>query len=207
MVIALHGKMGSGKSTIANQLVAVLKDQYNVESVIKSFAQPIYQLTSTIFDESIDNIKKSKHTIFRPRNYSLRSYRELLQNIGMELRDIVGKAIWINALFGNENSKILHDWTGNGCRWWIIDDLRFLNEYQRIKSMGGKVFKIFRDTPDMHKEILNNVRNNRSELDLDAIPNDSWDLLIDNNNSLDFSKDILEKYITTLLNSDTQDFL
>ena len=108
MIVALHGKMGSGKSTIANELVSVLRDQYGIKSVIKSFAQPIYKLTSTLFNQPIDEIKKTKEAIFRPRSFKgLRTYRELLQSIGMELRDYVHEDIWIDALFGRGNEKIL----------------------------------------------------------------------------------------------------
>ena len=35
MIIGLHGKMGSGKSTIANKIVAVLQDQHNIKAEIK----------------------------------------------------------------------------------------------------------------------------------------------------------------------------
>ena len=199
MIIGLHGKMGSGKSTIANKIVAVLQDQHNIKAEIKSFAQPIYKLTSILFDESIENIKQAKHSIFRTRNYSLRSYRELLQTIGMELRDNVDIDIWIDALFGKGNSKILQDWTG-GLKWWIIDDLRFLNEYNRIIQIGGKIIKVNRDIPDMHQEILKSVRNNPSELDLDHVPDESWDLIINNNRDIKNSTKIMENYITTLLN-------
>ena len=199
MIIALHGKMGSGKSTIANELVSVLQDQYSIKSTIKSFAQPIYQLTSSLFKESINNIKNTKETIIRPRNFEgVRTYRELLQSIGMELRDYVHEDIWIDALFGRDNEKILFDWACS-YKWWIIDDLRFLNEYHRIIKIGGKIIKINRDIPDMHQELLKSVRNNPSELDLDHLPDDSWDLIINNNNSLKKSTEILKNYIMTLL--------
>ena len=198
MIIGLHGKMGSGKSTIANKIVAVHQDQHNIKAEIKSFAQPIYKLTSILFDESIENIKQAKHSIFRTRNYSLRSYRELLQTIGMELRDNVDIDIWIDALFGKGNSKILQDWTG-GLKWWIIDDLRFLNELKRIKQNGGKIIKIFRDTPDLHQDFWKNVQNNESEIQLDTLDNSKWDLIIDNNNPLNVSTNIVANFIATLL--------
>lgn len=204
MIIGLHGKMGSGKSTLAQELVAILED-HNIKSEVKSFAKPIYELTSMIFQDSIENIKQNKNTIVRPRSFSgLRSYRELLQNIGMELRDLVDIDIWIDALFGKENNKILEDWTGN-YKWWIIDDLRFINELDRIKSMGGKVLKIFRDieNEDINKSLSTtlqaDIQENQSELDLDNIPDDDWDLIIENNYTLTQSADILNRYITTLL--------
>ena len=200
MIVALHGKMGSGKSTIANELVSGLRDQYGIKSVIKSFAQPIYKLTSTLFNQPIDEIKKTKEAIFRPRSFKgLRTYRELLQSIGMELRDYVHEDIWIDALFGRGNEKILFDWACE-YKWWIIDDLRFLNEYNRIIQIGGKIIKVNRDIPDMHQEILKSVRNNPSELDLDHVPDESWDLIINNNRDIKNSTKIMENYITTLLN-------
>ena len=199
MIVALHGKMGSGKSTIANELVSVLQDQYSIKSTIKSFAQPIYQLTSSLFKESINNIKKTKETIIRPRNFEgVRTYRELLQSIGMELRDYVYEDIWIDALFGRDNEKILFDWACS-YKWWIIDDLRFLNELKRIKQNGGKIIKIFRDTPDLHQDFWKNVQNNESEIQLDTLDNSKWDLIIDNNNPLNVSTNIVANFIATLL--------
>ena len=200
MIIGLHGKMGSGKSTVANEVVGILKD-HNIQAEIKSFANPIYQLTSFIFQESVEEIKNNKNAVIRPRSFSgLRSYRQLLQNIGMELRDLVDIDIWVDALFGKGNSKILEDWTGN-YKWWIIDDLRFINEFDRIKVMGGKVLKIFRDIEDedINKTLPADIKKNQSELDLDNIPDDDWDLVIDNNYDLKHSIWIINRYITTLL--------
>ena len=197
MIIGLHGKMGSGKSTVANQFVEVLKD-HNIQAEIKSFALPIYQLTSFIFQESVEEIKNKKNDLVRPRSFSgLRSYRELLQNIGMELRDLVDIDIWVDALFGKGNDKILKDWTGR-MKWWIIDDLRFINEFNRIKQMNGQVVKISRDI-DIHQALPQDIYENQSELDLDDIPNDDWNLIIDNNSSINSLTDIINRFIETVL--------
>ena len=57
----------------------------------------------------------------------------------------------------------------------------------------------------MHQELLKSVRNNASELDLDQLPDKSWDLVIDNNSDINFSTDLMKNYIATLLNTDTKD--
>ena len=201
MIIGLHGKMGSGKSTIANELVGVLKD-HNIQAEIKSFAKPIYELVANMFQVNVEEIKQNKNDIVRPRSFSgVRSYRQLLQNVGMYLRDNVDIDIWIDALFGKENSKILHDWTGYGCRWWLIDDLRFINEFERIKLNGGQVIKISREV-QKHRALPEDIYENQSELDLDNIPDSDWDLIIDNNSSIQDLTDILNRYVVTLIQRD-----
>ena len=196
MIIGLHGKMGVGKSTIADCLVSVLNDKFSISSCIKSFALPVYKVISIVFDMPIEEIKRNKKTLVRPRDFtSLKSYRELLQSVGMELRDIVHEDIWINALFGSDNMNVLQDWTAD-YKWWIIDDLRFQNEFYRIRSMGGKLIKIERD---IQNNISEDILNNGSEVDLDLISNDQWDIILDNNTPLDITKKTLENYIKTII--------
>lgn len=196
MIIGLHGKMGTGKSTVADSLISVLDMKFSIDSTIKSFATPIYKLISILFDETIEGIKRNKNTLVRSRTFmGLRSYRELLQNVGMELRDIVDVDIWIDALFGSENEKILNEWTGKYV-WWIIDDLRFTNEFYRIKEIGGKLIKVERD---IQNNLNDDIINNQSEIDLDLVPDDEWDLILDNNYSVDILRNNLEKYIMTIL--------
>ena len=196
MIVGIHGKMGAGKSTVAHNLIAVLKDDFNIDATIKSFATPIYNLISILFDETVDEIKKNKNTLVRPRSFQgLRTYRELLQIVGMFVRDNADKDIWINALFGSDNMNVLQDWTAD-YKWWIIDDLRFQNEFYRIRSMGGKLIKIERD---IQNNVSEDILKNGSEIDLDLIPNDEWDLVLDNNTPLDITKKTLEKYLMTIL--------
>ena len=196
MIIGLHGKMGVGKSTIADCLVSVLNDKFSISSCIKSFALPVYKVISIVFDMPIEEIKRNKKTLVRPRDFtSLKSYRELLQSVGMELRDIVHEDIWINALFGSDNMNVLQDWTAD-YKWWIIDDLRFQNEFYRIRSMGGKLIKIERD---IQNNISEDILNNGSEVDLDLISSDEWDIVLNNNTPLDITKKTLENYIKTII--------
>ena len=97
MIVGIHGKMGAGKSTVADSLVAVLKDEFNINSTIKSFATPIYNLISLLFDMGVEEIKRNKNTLVRPRSFmGMRSYRELLQTVGMFVRDNADEDIWIN---------------------------------------------------------------------------------------------------------------
>ena len=115
----------------------------------------------------------------------------------MYLRDAVHEDIWIDALFGKNNCKVLEDWTG-GLKWWIIDDLRFSNEFIKIRNCGGKLIKIQRET-NIKKNVHPDILTYKSEVDLDNIDDDSWDYIVDNNHSVDITKKLLEKYILTIL--------
>ena len=142
MILGIHGKMGSGKSLCSKMITSILEDN-NINSEIKSFAKPIYEVIGAIFQMGVEEIKQNKNTMVKPRSFmGMKTYRELLQTIGMDLRDSVDEDIWIDALFGKHNSKVLNDWTSHGCNWWVIDDLRFINEFYRIRSSGGKLINI-----------------------------------------------------------------
>ena len=197
MVVGIHGKMGSGKSTVANSLIAVLKNEFNIDATIKSFALPIYKLISLLFDIEIEEIKRNKNALVRPRSFmGQRSYRELLQTVGMFVRDNADEDVWINALFGNSNDKILQDWTCNGHEWWIIDDLRFYNEFNKIKDIGGINIKVNRDITN---NLDDDIKNNGSEVDLDDLDWKEWDLFLNNNDTIDITKNHLKEYIMTIL--------
>ena len=83
-------------------------------------------------------------------------------------------------------------------KWWIIDDLRFSNEFIKIRNCGGKLIKIQRET-NIKKNVHPDILTNKSDVDLDNIDDDSWDYIVDNNHSVDITKKLLEKYILTIL--------
>ena len=196
MILGIHGKMGSGKSLCSKMITSILEDN-NINSEIKSFAKPIYEVIGAIFQMGVEEIKQNKNTMVKPRSFmGMKTYRELLQTIGMDLRDSVDEDIWIDALFGKHNSKVLNDWTSHGCNWWVIDDLRFINEFYRIRSSGGKLIKIVRkQNTNIHPDIL----NNGSEINLDKFDDDQWDHIVDNNYSKDITKKSLENFLMTIL--------
>ena len=98
------------------------------------------------------------------------SYREILQKIGTTARDMADKDIWVNALFGYDNEKIMGEFTW-ATDYWIIDDVRFPNEANRILGCNGKLIRINRPDAEDNEHIIENSLNSWAD----------WDLVIENN--------------------------
>ena len=113
MVIGISGKIRSGKSRVAKSLCKILKKEGR-QVKVKSFAQPLYEIVSKLYDVDIETIKKDKqkkkvvylHTRGKGEEFKKSDYRTLLQTIGNTARDYGDPEIWINALFGTSNEKI-----------------------------------------------------------------------------------------------------
>ena len=56
MVIGFHGKIGSGKSLIAS-ICKELLEESGLKVRVKSFAQPIYDVISELYEMDVDEIK------------------------------------------------------------------------------------------------------------------------------------------------------
>jgi hypothetical protein len=117
------------------------------------------------------------------------SPRILLQLLGTECgRDILHPHIWANSLFADY--KCLDDTRrcsmGNvidysDCEFpkWIITDCRFPNEADKVKSYGGKIIRIVRDTQS--NDGVN--REHPSETSLDGYKN--FDYIVANNGKIE----------------------
>lgn len=127
MIIGIHGKRGSGKSTGAEGLktlgypVAVLK-----------FAAPLYQMQQMIY-----------HTIspvYQPPEGFVKD-RTLLQLLGTDWgRNTISPTLWLDLwraraiqLQGRDPDLII-----------VADDVRFDNESAAIRSMGGVLVHLTR---------------------------------------------------------------
>ena len=123
MIVALSGKLSSGKTLSASLLYNMFKEtSYNPK--LKSIATPVYQVVSTLTNKSISFIQDNKTQM---SDYSM-TYRELLQKIGIHYREELAEDIWLDLLFSdnyNPKNDII-----------IIDDLRFNNEVDYIKKKG-----------------------------------------------------------------------
>lgn len=151
----------SGKSAVAKLLVA----NYGFECF--SFASPIKSMLNTAFAErgldydaykALQNIKEAKI----PKFYN-KSYRELMQSLGDwgRSQDV---NMWVDMLFnGRRESNRM-----------VIDDVRFPNEFYKIKKEGGILLRVNRPSakkPNKHP----------SEGGLDAL---AFDGIINNNNDM-----------------------
>ena len=127
-IIGLSGPAGAGKTYAANVLRNVLNENasggfFNVES----FADPLKAFVLNLAGEKFPMRKDAQHPVFPEM-----TYREALQRIGTEvMRDSLDKDIWIRSLdVRTEHQNI------------IIDDVRFENEVDWIRSKGGIVLRI-----------------------------------------------------------------
>ena len=65
-----------------------------------------------------------------------------------------------------------------------ISDLRFENEFRKLKDSGFKCIKLIRDT-DNSTRIANGDKNHCSEISLRNIKDEEWDFIIYNNSTLE----------------------
>ncbi len=167
MIIAISGKIGSGKSTVG--------DIFEREGfVLDSFAKSVKDICCILFGYDRDTIEGStlnsriwresidkKHTNLLKRDFTPRDAMVL---VGTEFgRNMVHPNIWVNTLFNryDKNTNLL------------ITDLRFPNEYEEIKKRGGIVIRINRSNE--------NSSNHISECALD---NHNFDYVINNDGTL-----------------------
>lgn len=114
-VIALSGKMRSGKTTVAQMLARYLPNAYRV-----SFGDEVRREVARGmgYGEDWQNLLHVKKNDIRP----------VLQAWGHNMRKIRGEDVWIKALFARLVRMAMHDPN----RIFIIDDVRYLNEAEAI---------------------------------------------------------------------------
>ncbi len=159
MIIGICGKKFHGKSTIAKYFV----DRGFIEL---TFAESLKKICKEIFnlsDEQLYGNLKEEIDI-----YWNMTPRQILQKVGTDLfRVHFDNDIWVKSI----DKKIqLYKDTHN----IVISDVRFLNEYNLIKSYDGIIINVVRDinTQDMHIS-----ENSLSDI--------VFDYNIDNNGSID----------------------
>ena len=185
MIIGISGKIGSGKDTVAEILQSLEPSFQN-----KKYAGKLKQVAGLLLgvDPAKFEDREYKESTLGPEwgwetlgpnretgrfDYTVRKF---LQVLGTEaMRDNLHTDVWLNALFA--------DYTED--QNWIITDVRFQNEADRIKEMGGLLIRINRDTGV-------DSGSHPSETALDDY--NGFDIHIDNNGSIDN----LESHIKTM---------
>lgn len=202
MLIGLAGKKQVGKNLVGKILLGI--DEYhhvfvNSETSMEecvthhicnevthnlsgmrtvSFAAKLKQIAAIIFnvDHSWFEDERFKNSTIPERfiNCRVRTYREALQYIGTDLfRDQFCKNIWITSTLSNYNPESSR---------WIVTDVRFPDEIEAIKKLGGKVVYINRPTKAENK-IADLTAQHASETALSSYT--EYDYSIRNDGSLD----------------------
>lgn len=157
-IIAFTGKRGSGKSTCADYLVdhyGFLKVNFKdtlVEEVMLGFPDLLKILAKAYLRSDI-------RSLFDVKPY-VPEIRALLQNYGTNIRRLDNKFYWVERW--RERVSLFPD------RNIVVDDVRFLNEANIVKQMGGEVIMVIR-----HGLVSNDLHP--SEMEMDAIvPTHTW---------------------------------
>lgn len=161
MIIGIAGKMGSGKSTVAQIISEKCQDQ-----TILPFAKPLKDIA---YQMGWNGVKDEKG-------------RRLLQLLGTECgRECIGEDVWVNLWLKEVITacESYEDGTLMVVKNVIADDLRFENEIDAIKRLGGKTIKV--------KRLTNREESSHaSERDL---PDSLFDCIINNDGSIDQLKE------------------
>jgi len=172
-IIGVTGKAGSGKDTLSNYLV-------NQGFIKLSFGSAVKDIISIItgwsrnFIEGTNEERYLRETLKHP-DYN-KTCRELMQFIGTDLfRNQLNDNIWVNII----KNKIESDKINNK---FVITDVRFDNEAEMIKSIGGYIIQINRNNQLISNHISENGISIKPDFYIDN--NDSIDELYNNVNNI-----------------------
>lgn len=144
-LVAFCGRIGVGKSTLARELA----DSTGGE--VMSFADPLRAMVSQVVDKNylssnmINGVRSKDVEI--PWLSGGMTGRKLLQLCGTDFgRDMIDPDIWVKVAERKLDNYV--DTTVKPCEPFkhvFIDDLRFDNEAEMVRSMGGFVVEVKRD--------------------------------------------------------------
>lgn len=159
--IAIIGKMCAGKTTLLKYIQSYYKDNYDINIIKVSSSDKVYDIAYDLFNMTLKD-------------------RDLLIQIGTKMREI-DPNVWLNQTVKQVQQH----------KHVIIDDCRFLNEYNTFKRLGFVFIKInisedlqlerLKITyPFTYNEHIQKI-NDASETELDCLHNNDVDLVINAN--------------------------
>lgn len=154
LLIGLTGAKRSGKGSVANYIVN-WSQQAGVRAVERGFSDsmklgayrclidPKGNIEDALAWEGEFKTEAEIHVESREDSFKVTG-REFLQRYGTEAhRDIFGQDFWLDYLIPNDDPERLRANFANA-QVGIISDLRFDNEAERIRELGGVVWEIDR---------------------------------------------------------------
>jgi len=189
--IALSGKAGSGKNTVAN----IISDYFALkphETYIYAFANPIKKIIEVAFPEcDLESLYgnselRQKNIICDINRYyistELPTYRQAAVDLGKWGRKYSPR-FWIwHAMRAYDLNK--------GNKLFIISDLRFPEEYEWVKSENFVLCRLKRNNSHKIDDISEHIQ--------DQLPDNLFDFVIENNSSLDVLKTQIHEMIRNM---------
>jgi|SRR5215831_7796033 len=139
VILGLSGAKGSGKDTVAAYLVK----EHGFER--KAFADPLKKSIAALFDipfSEVDKLKNEELNIVALEeafggSHNM-TFRTFLQRYGTEAhRDVFGEDFWLDYTL-----PVRGYYPGRAI---VVTDVRFENEANRVRELGGHNVRIFRD--------------------------------------------------------------
>lgn len=170
-IIGLSGSMGSGKSTC----VKLIEELTHKEVYVVKFAAPLYAMQELIYNTILPVYE-------RPDSFV--KDRKLLQWLGSDWGRSIDKDLWIKYWLQTvaQHNKF------NSSDILICDDLRFDNEAETIKNLGGLIVKLNSKQTNLRIDTASGISNHSSEA---GIKLDYIDVIIDNDGTIDDLREAL----------------
>lgn len=169
-VLALTGKMGAGKSTVAT----IIEQMFSPVKIMK-FAQPLYDIQSYAYGRVGRTLPKEGKN------------RKLLQFLGTEWgRDQLDKDVWCKLWYRDVALALRHDKD----LFVVCDDLRFDNEAVVAQKMGALIVEV-----QSSQDRINKV--NTGHASEQGIHEDFIDAVIVNDGSMQMLTEQVAYLITT----------
>lgn len=175
MRVAFCGKMASGKTTLVNDLMTKYSftKKYSFAQAVKDFARFVYDI---------------------PEDYK---DRVKFQKIGDGARKYISPDVWIDAVINQSKKAPINEKQ-------FLDDARYENEVIKLKKEGWLVILIDIDEelqierlkktyPD-DWEVHVDARNHASELGIDSIDRNLFDLVVEAKNGTE-NFEMLNNYL------------
>jgi hypothetical protein len=191
--IAITGKANSGKNTVGKLLIKELYRGFppsSSEYKFIAFADPIKKMARLAFPQI------PRKWLYGPSKFRAQvipnafkdgtplTVRQVLIDIGNDFGRKYQADIWINNLEDTFNKLAKKSKTV------IVTDVRFRNEFDRLKKLGFFQIRLLRDS---HLKI-----DDVSETNQDGIHDDEFDCVIHNNSTLPVLIDEVKKITTNM---------
>lgn len=181
MLIGIGHVQQVGKSTAAQ---ALCRDLGFKEF---SFAQPLkdlaFEADPIIFNNAMTNVGVGRGRLkwlvqsvggWDQAKVQYPEVRRFLQDLGLGARKVFGEDFWVQQAMARAFDGTV-----------VYSDVRFTNEFDAIKNLGGKVIRINRPGRMAQGHV--------SETELLSIPDEDWDAVIDNNGQIiDLEQKVVE---------------